>query len=359
MGSRWLPSLLALACLGLAIAVGFWPTLAAIAVWPAMLVLIFLFVLFVGWTVGGAPQTVFVGKNKTWSLSVTQGVLWTTIVVSALITAFVFRLRGNVGNPLEVLTDQNLLLLMGLPITTVAAASAITIGKARSTKELPKLVDHQLAFARKYHDELQGTFEREVRDGQVQLVAPVRGRTPQGDATRSVPADAIPARQEWPDVAAGLRPRLDQQAAQATDQARALRQGIAATTPVVPATGGSTVTGYVDWLAHYVAETRKGTLMTNRNINEARFGDMLSGDEWGDEGGTDFGKVQFFLISLMAMVAYCGALGMMFAGLSVDHCTDTRCFENLPGLEGALPSVLFMSLAGYLGLKGIPSTPTA
>ena len=99
--------------------------------------------------------------------------------------------------------------------------------------------------------------------------------------------------------------------------------------------------------------TRQGLLVLNQTISNATIWDMFRGEEQPDYTLVDIGKVQMFLFTLVAALAYLGALFRLVSGSSAEDITA------MPTLDQGLLFILGISHVGYLGNKWVDKVPRA
>lgn len=102
-----------------------------------------------------------------------------------------------------------------------------------------------------------------------------------------------------------------------------------------------------------VEANRAGLLYANTSIDDARFADMLEGEELANTQFIDVGKLQLFFFTAVVATVY-GVQLFQLIGHNV--LTDD---VSLPALNQGLLGLLGVSHAGYLGSKGITSTPSS
>ena len=103
-----------------------------------------------------------------------------------------------------------------------------------------------------------------------------------------------------------------------------------------------------------IEENRQGVLYSNDKIEDARFTDMFQGDELQNTKYLDLAKVQMFLFTFIAGVAYAATLWKMFDAAK----GAPGGLEIMPGLSQGLIALLGISHAGYLSSKKIEHTKT-
>ena len=93
--------------------------------------------------------------------------------------------------------------------------------------------------------------------------------------------------------------------------------------------------------------------MTNPAPNAASVWDMFRGEEPANYTLVDIGKVQMFLFTLVAVVAYFVTLWQLVATTAAAEITA------MPSLNEGLVFILGISHAGYLGNKWADKQPAA
>lgn len=91
----------------------------------------------------------------------------------------------------------------------------------------------------------------------------------------------------------------------------------------------------------------RGQIVANRNIEDARFSDLFSGEEVRDAAHLDLGRVQMFFFTVVIVVAYAAAIGTVLS-------SDAIKIEAFPDLQQGMVALLGISHAGYLTKKAIP-----
>jgi hypothetical protein len=97
---------------------------------------------------------------------------------------------------------------------------------------------------------------------------------------------------------------------------------------------------------------RQGKVATNASPSEARWQDLVTGEERGLEDVIDLGKVQMVLVTLVLVLAY---------GISLGHAFDAgrTPITSLPKVNDAFAILLGISHAGYLAKKRAPRLGTS
>jgi hypothetical protein len=91
----------------------------------------------------------------------------------------------------------------------------------------------------------------------------------------------------------------------------------------------------------------QGLLLRSSAPGDSSWADLFRGEESGNEGLLDMAKVQMFYFTVIAVVAYGTALGLLMANKSFP-------FDAFPGLSSGVLALLGISHAGYLTNKVIP-----
>jgi hypothetical protein len=96
----------------------------------------------------------------------------------------------------------------------------------------------------------------------------------------------------------------------------------------------------------------KGLVVSRTDPSNAKFSDLFSGDEVGNAGLVDVGKVQMFFFTLIIALAYASSIGEIMV-------TATSAGINMfPELDASMVTLMGISHVGYLGYKAAPHTKT-
>jgi len=98
---------------------------------------------------------------------------------------------------------------------------------------------------------------------------------------------------------------------------------------------------------------REGLLVTNPAPRAASLWDMFRGEEPANYNLLDIGKIQMFLFTIVAALAYGVALSRLIANTGPEDVTA------MPTLSEGLVFILGISHAGYLGSKWADKQPSA
>ena len=81
---------------------------------------------------------------------------------------------------------------------------------------------------------------------------------------------------------------------------------------------------------------------------------MFKGDDATNCDYLDLSKVQMFVFTLILVIIYGIALGMMFSGVGDGVDSKTFAITAFPALSATMVTLLSISQAGYLAYKAIP-----
>jgi hypothetical protein len=94
----------------------------------------------------------------------------------------------------------------------------------------------------------------------------------------------------------------------------------------------------------------RGTLTVNETPDASSWADMFQGEEVGNAGHLDLGKIQMFYFTLVIVLAYAAALGSLLA-----HASGK--ITGFPVLSDSIVALLGISHATYLTTKAVTRTP--
>lgn len=98
--------------------------------WLLTLVTMVIFCMGVGYAINGRLNGIFIDYRNRLSLSKLQALCWSMLILSALYTAALLRIQKGILDPLEITLNEPLLVIMGISLTSLAAAPAILNAKA-------------------------------------------------------------------------------------------------------------------------------------------------------------------------------------------------------------------------------------
>jgi hypothetical protein len=96
-------------------------------------------------------------------------------------------------------------------------------------------------------------------------------------------------------------------------------------------------------------KTAAGVVVRNCRPQGARWADLILGEELGNFGHVDLGKMQMFLFTFILILSYAAALGGMFG--------EPGVITSLPNVSEGMNVLLGISHTGYLMNKAIAHTP--
>jgi hypothetical protein len=96
---------------------------------------------------------------------------------------------------------------------------------------------------------------------------------------------------------------------------------------------------------------RTGKVINNATAGEASWGNLVTGDEVGNAGSPDLGKIQQLLITVLLLGIY---IGSVYLNLS----TSAAPIHALPTLDQSFVWLMGLSHASYLAYKAAPHTDT-
>jgi hypothetical protein len=97
----------------------------------------------------------------------------------------------------------------------------------------------------------------------------------------------------------------------------------------------------------------KGSIVVNTDLASARWSDIFTGEEVGNAAQLDVARLQMFIFTLIAVLAYAVALGSLFSG------NLHQVITGLPELDKSLLALIAISHTGYLAAKAVPHSQTA
>jgi hypothetical protein len=90
----------------------------------------------------------------------------------------------------------------------------------------------------------------------------------------------------------------------------------------------------------------QAVLITNESKEDARWGDILKGDESGNAASVDVGKLQMFFFTFVLVLGYAAAIVRLF------HASGA--VTSLPLVDSSMNALLGISHSGYLANKVVP-----
>jgi hypothetical protein len=231
------------------IEVGRGGTLSRTTAWLFILVLMIFFAIVAGKGITGYWRGILIDNRNKISLARVQLLVWTLLILSAIVTAGITNGAFGAQSPLSIQVPQELWVLLGISTASAVAAPAVTAGKRDKTPDPTEL--------------LNTVSEIQKTDQQV---------------------------------------RID--------------------------------------IKH------SGVLVRNESPADARWGDLLKGDESGNAATVDLGKLQMFFFTFVLALGYGVAIGRLFDG--------TGGIASLPLIDSSVNTLLGISHTGYLANKVLP-----
>ena len=105
-----------------------------------------------------------------------------------------------------------------------------------------------------------------------------------------------------------------------------------------------------------LTSSHQGLVVTNQNQRQAKWSDMLTGEETGNAAHLDLSRVQMFFFTLISLLIYAATLNNMFARLTSAPLT---MLTELPQLSEGLLALIGISHSGYLAVKALPASQNA
>lgn len=113
--------------------------------WLSTLILMVVFCLSIGYAINGRFTGIFIDYRNRLSLSKLQALCWSVLILSAMYTAALLRIWAHVDSPLDITLDKYLLAIMGISLTSLAAAPAIL--NAKEENKSPNQAAQQVSQA--------------------------------------------------------------------------------------------------------------------------------------------------------------------------------------------------------------------
>jgi hypothetical protein len=96
--------------------------------------------------------------------------------------------------------------------------------------------------------------------------------------------------------------------------------------------------------------SNQGQIVINKNINDARWTDMFTGEETGNAAHVDFTRVQMFFFTIVALLCYAVQIAHLFMSDLSSGIT------KFPELSQGLIALIAISHTGYLTAKTLPQS---
>jgi len=109
---------------------------AVIGLWRLLMLLLLLFCIFAGHSVTGYWRGLLIDSRNMISLSRLQLVMWTILLLSALVVAALINICLGNSDPLNIKIDEQLYALMGISVVSLAGSSLIKTTKRTQKKNV-------------------------------------------------------------------------------------------------------------------------------------------------------------------------------------------------------------------------------
>jgi hypothetical protein len=275
--------------------------------WGVTALLIVAFFVGVGKAINGDLFGSFIDERNRYSLSRTQLIMWTTLVISAWLSLAIVRIAGgiSIGDALAIDIPGSVVAALGLSAGSFAIASGV-----KNTKKRKRTARGW----RREQEDLRRTIANNILATQTQI--------------STLKAEAAGSNVET-EKSAML------QAAERHERARKdLEDELVKLDAILQRESDA-----------------DGLLVANDDIKDARPSDIFTGDEVNEAKTTDISKVQMFFLTVAIVGSY---------GLSIASGIDSKDFfadgsVSLPDLPDTLVALLGLSHAGYIAVK-VPDT---
>ena len=379
---------------------GLWRTLLTlppVVYWLAVLVVMAIFMVLVGWAINGRWLGILIDPRYKLSLSRLQITLWTMLVLSAYFAIAMPRIFGGLTDFRSLLADDALLKACRERLVDAAATpdgtdrlkTAVLTAEQCDAGPLqitfpPELILAMGISAASFAGStlIQSTKQKKVvnfeaRNAEIEVAAQKRKAAQDAvDATQQALDDAAAKKASTQKVTdatlAGAKARLS--AAAAADKAAA-EDALKEVERQAQARNAAAGTAYEDAAAAIEAAqtafTRadkaykdlqkaitdaEGLLHKNTDPSQASWSDLFRGDEIGNYKLVDMSKVQMFFFTVVIVLAYGAALAALLGA----NATILRhpLGVDFPPFSNSLNTLLGISHSGYLAIKTVDQTKT-
>lgn len=307
--------------------------------------------LLAGWWWRGTPHGIYSTPRNVASLSSLQAFLWLALIASVLLVVAVWNISGFEGES-DAVRDQAL--QVGAVVGTAGFSTGIVVAKKRrnptenavtgiakkSVAGSPKVWAHSLAQAMK-------EIPRESPEGALTLdrlsagVTKIRGEKPDEESLTKLEVTGLLEK---------YAPKLDKSTIEKLLQGHK-PQGLSK----LPGPEFVRLRDLVKQAAQTMAVAdlqrhRDGTMYRNLCPCQAKFSDVLEGDEIANGTNKELGRVQFLVFTAVGVVAFVALVWSQFRGLKFGDV-------QVPSIPKGLTELLAVSGAGYLGYKLPSRTP--
>jgi len=266
-----------------------------------------------GLRISGRPAGVFINERYKMTLSRFQLVVWTIIVLSAFVTIALGRVQVYtvdplaIADPLAIGLPSQLWALLGIS-TASLVGSPLVLSTKRSKTPTPEALQRA---ARSVSAKADVSSVKEVKDAKTEYYNVLARSGASGSEIGS-------AREKWQKAIITARENM---------------------VPEIRATLDDNVQVF-------------GTLSSNKDPSEAKFSEMFTGDEVGNENVIDMAKVQMFFFTILIVFSYAVLLMMLLL------TQEPAAINNFPELTDSVVALLGISSGGYLASKTTDKTKT-
>jgi hypothetical protein len=274
------------------------------------------------------------------------------------------------GDPLKIVFPEEVILAMGITITTFAGSGLIkdVQSKSRSLTSLKAEYDKQ-------HAEYETTIadaEKAVKDAQKVVDSSVRNMDAASTGQQKLEGAVTAAKAK---LATAQATNDSDRIAEAEVALKAAEDERDANTPLFTdaTTQLTEVTKVLDDAKKALKKAQddltefetnwqqklaraRGQLATNDEIDQATWGDMFRMEQAGDSQKVDLSKIQMFFFTIVVLVAYGIAL---YTLLDNETLVRARDGVDLPAVSASLNALLAISHGGYLAVKASSTDQTS
>jgi len=139
--------------------------------WLGMMLIMFVFVLFLGRWISGRPLGILVNERNLMSLSRFQIIMWTLIILSAYLIIAIQRIHAGIPDALNIALDKRLWALLGISTASLVGSPLLLQSKKTQTP-----TDNAVTNAAKVLGEDKSTIEANLQGRLYSNVAPKDAR---------------------------------------------------------------------------------------------------------------------------------------------------------------------------------------
>ena len=290
-------------------------------IWLLVMGILFVALVFISKATTGFGRGLWIDDRYKMNLSRVQLALWTLLIISAYLTAAMS--NAIIPDPkTKDKSDKIKASRAALDISELNETAAVQKAAEAKTAEANKAVDQAKDLTTKARESLKG-LEVERLQGPLEVAIPTAVWLLLGISLASF---------------VGSPMLLNDKKAQPTSAAE-----------LVKAKDALRSQGYPEAQVSQIENL--GKVLVNTSPSQAGFGDLFRGEETGNAGTLDLGKVQLFFFTVVVLFVYASGLFILFSTGGPVH--------EFPGLDTSTLALLGMSNAGYLANKAAPQGPPA